>query len=111
MYCEIPSTNEAFFENVKFSEDIQYSGKLNVVHLPESNKYLELFVSNVRGVNLQIQILDNLEKSYLNTLLESEGVPQKDFIQLLEQNNLNKLGLSTGIDSFIQKYEKRAQCH
>ena len=108
MCCAISSTNEAFFENVKFSEDIQYSGKLNVVHLPESNKYLELFVSNVRGVNLQIQILDNLEKSYLNTLLESEGVLQKDFIQLLEQNNLNKLGLSTGIDSFIQKYEKRA---
>ena len=62
MCCEIPSTNEAFFEKVNFSEDIQYDGKLNIIHLPESNKYLELFVSNVRGVNLQIQILDNLEK-------------------------------------------------
>ena len=34
-------------------------------------------------------------------------MPKKDFVQLLEQNNLNKLGLSTGIDSYIKKYEKQ----
>lgn len=104
--CKIPSTNKDFFENAAFPEDEKCTGKLYVIHFQESNKYLELFSPIAAGWNLQTQIVDNLEKSYLNTLLETTEMYGMDFLQLLEYDDLNKSGLTAGIDSYIQKYEK-----
>lgn len=105
--CNVSVENaDEFFDEVDFSEAAKTNGKLTVIQFVESKKFLEQFTPNCGGA-IPTHFLDSLENSYLNTLLQVGKMEEEAFIRLLGNDNLNNLGINSGIDSFIWKYEER----
>ena len=99
--------NDDFFEESNFPEESETDGELIVAQFVESEKFLEEFTPYCEETPIVTRFLDSLEKSYLNTLLQVGEMGEEDFLQLLENDNLNSLGISSGIDSFMKKNEER----
>ena len=65
-------TDDDFFDESDFPEACKTDGELTVLQFVDSGKILEQYTPYYEAASVITHFIDNLEKSYLNTLLKVE---------------------------------------